>query len=334
MTVGSLFAGIGGFDLGFERAGFEIRWQVEIDPFCLAVLEKHWPDVRRYEDVRTVGAELGYVDVICGGFPCQDLSSAGKRAGVDGDRSGLWREFIRIVGTCWPRCVVVENVHHAWREWVPVLRRALWDLGYPSLPIQVQASDFGAEHERKRVILVAHINPSVLRLESWRRGWPFWEVAPILADALAVGHDESRAPYRRWQAEAVPGDDGGSRETPDAVGVRCDTPEWQESESPRGRQALTDVDSGRQLQPQGFEPDERGWARHGYRWPAEPDVVRVVHGVPSRAYGRWLSGRVAAIGNSVVPVEIEWIARQIIAAEETLRRGDGRCDSGTCWTTR
>jgi DNA (cytosine-5)-methyltransferase 1 len=70
LTVGSLFSGIGGFDLAAERVGWEIKWQVEIDPFCRAVLAKHWPSVRRYEDVRTVGAELGYVDVLCGGWPC------------------------------------------------------------------------------------------------------------------------------------------------------------------------------------------------------------------------------------------------------------------------
>src|SRR6185312_32662 len=108
MTVGSLFAGIGGFDLGFERAGFEIKWQVEIDPFCRAVLAKHWPDVRRYEDVRTVGAELERVDVVCGGFPCQDISFAGDGAGLDGERSGLWREFSRLIGELRPRYVVVE----------------------------------------------------------------------------------------------------------------------------------------------------------------------------------------------------------------------------------
>ena len=293
MTVGSLFAGIGGFDLGFERAGFEIRWQVEIDPFCRAVLAKHWPDVRRYEDVRTVDRELQPVDYIVGGFPCQDLSSAGKRVGIDGERSGLWREFVRIVETLKPRGVVIENIHHAWRQWVPVLRSALWNLGYASLPIQLQASDFGAEHERRRVVLVAHIDASALRLESWRRGWPFWEVAPLFTDAAQVRHDESRAAHRSGQAETEPGDDGGA---------------WQ----------ATNADEEGQLQPQRSQPDERGWARHGYRWPTEPDVVRVVHGVPSRAYGRWLSDRVAALGNAVVPVEIEWIARRLLETETEL----------------
>src|SRR5688572_178006 len=129
LTVGSLFAGIGGFDLGFERAGFQVKWQVEIDPFCRAVLAKHWPDVRRYEDVReccgsllrrTAGdlrcAECGrrdwlpYVDCIIGGFPCQDVSFAGDGEGLAGARSGLWREYARIISELRPRYVVVENV--------------------------------------------------------------------------------------------------------------------------------------------------------------------------------------------------------------------------------
>ena len=88
LTFGSLFAGIGGFDLGFERAGMECRWQVEIDPFCQKVLAKHWPDVRRYSDVRECGSHnLEPVDVICGGFPCQDISnSSSTKTGIEGSR--------------------------------------------------------------------------------------------------------------------------------------------------------------------------------------------------------------------------------------------------------
>ena len=99
MTFGSLFSGIGGMDLGLERAGMECRWQVEIDPFCNRVLEKHWPHVRRYGDIRTFGAELERVDLIAGGFPCQDVSIAGLKRGITEDsRSGLWSEFARIIG--------------------------------------------------------------------------------------------------------------------------------------------------------------------------------------------------------------------------------------------
>jgi C-5 cytosine-specific DNA methylase len=113
LTIGSLFSGIGGLDLGLERAGLgPVLFQVEIDPFCRAVLAKHWPKALRHDDVRTVGrtATLPRVDLLCGGFPCQDVSGAGKGAGLEGERSGLWFEFHRIVAATLPRFVVVENV--------------------------------------------------------------------------------------------------------------------------------------------------------------------------------------------------------------------------------
>lgn len=111
LTFGELFAGIGGFSLGLERAGMVCRWQVEIDPYARAVLAKHWPEVPKHDDVRTFPPQGDYaVDVICGGFPCQDISVAGKGAGLAGARSGLWSEFARIIGHLRPSYVVVENV--------------------------------------------------------------------------------------------------------------------------------------------------------------------------------------------------------------------------------
>lgn len=157
MTVGSLFAGIGGFDLGFERAGFEIKWQVEIDPFCRAVLAKHWPDVRRYEDVRTVGAELERVDVIVGGFPCQDISEAGKQAGIDsGERSGLWREMARIIRELRPSYVVVENVTALLYHDMGIVLGDLATFGYDAEWESLPASRFGAPIHRDRVWIVAY----------------------------------------------------------------------------------------------------------------------------------------------------------------------------------
>ncbi len=166
LTVGSLFAGIGGFDLGFERAGFEIKWQVEIDPFCRAVLAKHWPDVRRYEDVRGVHARwsrqypcehcLETVDVLVGGFPCQDISPAGSRKGIDGAQSGLWREYARLVRELRPRYIVVENSADLL---IRGMERVLGDLaesGYDAEWECLPAFAFGAPHRRDRVFIVAY----------------------------------------------------------------------------------------------------------------------------------------------------------------------------------
>jgi hypothetical protein len=111
LSVGGLFSGIGGLELGLERAGMRVLWHCEQDPFCRAVLKRHWPDNPCFPDVREVrGAEVPRVDLLCGGFPCQDVSAAGRRAGILGERSGLWAEFARLVRELRPRYVLVENV--------------------------------------------------------------------------------------------------------------------------------------------------------------------------------------------------------------------------------
>ena len=167
MTVGSLFAGIGGFDLGFERAGYDIRWQVEIDPWAQAVLAKHWPHVHRHDDIRTAGwHNLEAVDVLCGGFPCQDISLAGKGAGIaDGTRSGLWSEYARLIRELRPRYVVVENVAALLARG---LGRVLGDLaacGYDAEWDCIPAAAVGAPHRRDRLWLVAY--PDGVRRD-WR----------------------------------------------------------------------------------------------------------------------------------------------------------------------
>lgn len=162
MTFGSLFAGIGGMDLGLERAGMICKWQVEIDPFCTKVLAKHWPGVKRYGDIRTVDPELlERVDAICGGFPCQDVSLAGARAGIGiGTRSGLYRELIRIALRVRPRYLILENVPGllaAIGEPAP-MGRVLADLakgGYDAEWDCLPAAAFGADHIRDRVFIVA-----------------------------------------------------------------------------------------------------------------------------------------------------------------------------------
>src|SRR5690606_28825328 len=111
MRFGSLFAGIGGLDLGLERAGMQCRFQVEIDDYATKVREKHWPDLTRFRDVREVGRHnLLPVDIICGGFSCENISYAGKGAGIDGERSGLFFEALRVVSELRPRYVLLENV--------------------------------------------------------------------------------------------------------------------------------------------------------------------------------------------------------------------------------
>jgi DNA (cytosine-5)-methyltransferase 1 len=162
MRVGSVFAGIGGFDLAFHRVGCDIAWQIEIDKFCLKVLEKHFPKVKRYRDVREVrGSDLEAVDILVGGFPCQDLSIAGSRKGLRGAQSGLWWEFHRLVGELRPTWVLVENVpgmlsSNRGRDMGAILR-SLGDLGYWWAYRVLDAQWFGLPQRRKRVFIVGHI---------------------------------------------------------------------------------------------------------------------------------------------------------------------------------
>ncbi|MGA0207815.1 MAG: DNA cytosine methyltransferase [Ilumatobacteraceae bacterium] len=157
MSFGSLFAGIGGFDLGLERAGMTCAWQVEREPYAVRVLEKHWPNVRRHDDVCTFPPEEGNweVDLICGGFPCQDISCAGKGAGLAGERSGLWHEMHRIIGELRPRFVIVENVAALLSRGMETVLGELTEIGYDAEWHVIPACAVGAPHRRDRVWIVA-----------------------------------------------------------------------------------------------------------------------------------------------------------------------------------
>lgn len=171
-----LFSGIGGFSLGLERTGgFKTVAFCEIDPFCRRVLAKHWPEVPCYDDVRNITAGLlqrdgvGPIDVITGGFPCQDISCAGKKAGLeDGTRSGLWSEIARLCGELRPRYVIVENVANLLAGpperpggWFGRVLGDLAERGYDAEWENIPAATLGAPHRRERVWLVAY--PSAQR---------------------------------------------------------------------------------------------------------------------------------------------------------------------------
>lgn len=162
ITVGSLFAGIGGFDLGLERAGMKVRWQVEIDKFCQRVLAKYWPDVPRFGDVRDFPPsdrrEDWAVSLICGGFPCQDVSQAGNQAGIDGERSGLYAEMLRVCGCLRPDFIIIENVDGLRYRGGYVVLRDLAELGYDAEWEVFTACQAGAPHTRKRLFIVAYPN--------------------------------------------------------------------------------------------------------------------------------------------------------------------------------
>lgn len=160
MNVLDLFSGIGGFSLGLERAGMKTVAFCEIEPFCRRVLNRHWPEVPIYDDVTTLTARRlrddgVTVNLVCGGFPCQDISVAGRGDGLDGARSGLWREFYRLIDEIKPRWVVIENVAALRTRGLDVILSSLDAIGYVGEWHLIPASACGAPHRRERIWIVA-----------------------------------------------------------------------------------------------------------------------------------------------------------------------------------
>ena len=159
IRIGSAFSGIGGFELGLERAipNSKTLWQVEQNTFCQKILRKHWPDAKIYDDVREVGAHnLEPVDIFCAGFPCQDISVAGKGEGLNGEKSGLWWECFRIISELRPRIIVLENVAAITFRGGREVVGSLASIGYDTEWQVISARMFGAPHIRRRWFLVGY----------------------------------------------------------------------------------------------------------------------------------------------------------------------------------
>jgi DNA (cytosine-5)-methyltransferase 1 len=280
MRVLDLFSGIGGFSLGLERAGMRTVAFCELDPYCRAVLRKHWPDVPIFEDVRTfAGVEC---DVICGGFPCQDISFAGKGAGIDGERSGLWREYARLIGELRPRYAIVENVSALL---VRGLDRVLGDLaalGYDAEWHCIPASYVGAPHRRDRIWILAYPDSDGCDADGYHE-----EGAEGAACGATVALSERRADSPRAETMAD---------------AKCEGLEgWKE--------AIRQEEEWRS-HPRHFWKGIIFFGRDA-KWTTEPDVGRVAHGVHSRV------DRLRSLGNAVVPQIPEIIGRAIMSYERT-----------------
>ena len=332
MRIGSLFSGIGGLELGLERAGVgHTVWQVEQDLFCQKVLAKHWPKARRYEGVREVGAHnLEPVDLICGGFPCQDISLAGKGEGLEGERSGLWSEYARIVRELRPRWVVIENVAALLSRGVDAVLGTLSEGGYDATWDCIPAAAVGAPHRRDRLFVVAwrvsDAERAAIRQEPrWRGGSRDGACSPFtrhLGQVVANARSE-RPQERHGTPFAV-----GSQEP--GAGNRCGkgglvaNPDGGRPQGERGDGLL---DGERQAL--GHDSDRRG----GQEWPpppgdmlawgrvqadTQPAICRLASGLPAGLV-RNRRGALRALGNAVVPQVAEVIGRMIVAAEQQRR---------------
>lgn len=328
MKIGGLFSGIGGLELGLERAGVgRTVWQVEKDEWCRRVLAKHWPDAIRYEDVTEMDwSQVEPVEVLCGGFPCQDISLAGLGAGMAGERSGLWREYARAIRELRPRFVVVENVS-------ALLARGLGDVlgdlaacGYDTEWDCIPAAAVGAPHRRDRVFVIAHAD----QLEHEGGTSPLGRTATqdLLADPASSGpgregegdQDPRLGPTRSGEGQSgtetgrlladAEGFDG-ERSFPE--GDRRGRPEAAAGDrgpcvaDPDGEAWGTAGGAGEALpRPGTLERSGRcGGSEWGY-WTVEPDVGRVAYGVPRRV------DRLRGLGNAVVPQVAEVVGRRLM----------------------
>jgi DNA (cytosine-5)-methyltransferase 1 len=296
LRVLDLFSGIGGFSLGLERTnGFETVAFCEIEPYCQRVLAKHWPNVPCHGDVRTF--EFPDADVVVGGFPCQDVSHAGKRAGLAGERSGLYRELVRALRLVRPQYAIVENVAALLGDGMGTVLGDMAESGFDLEWDCVPAEAIGAPHERDRVWIVAHAN------------------------------SERRGETRRLQHRQVEMSAGRTAETPstNTAGIGCG--QGRQGRPPDSFARIRDEARRNAADPYGarlafregltrdaFEklsPAERDAIGNGQQsfWPDEPALSGVDDVVPN-----WVD-RVRATGNTVLPIIPELIGKAILEAE-------------------
>ena len=338
LTHGSLFTGIGGIDLGFERAGIETAWQVELDDYATRVLEKHWPDVERHRDVTKVGKHnLAEVDIISGGFPCQDLSVAGKQRGLHAGRSGLWWEMLRVACELRPRILVVENVPNLLSgdggNWARVFFGSLAESGFDCEWGIVSAKDAGAPHLRKRAFVVAYAESARCgqQVDVSQQPGRAATVGPsedstvggTAADgrAEAGGEDVADAsePEQQGDKGRVLREQGGPAAEAGGEDIRQQNRETGAVVSRPMHESGDDVADADEVGRDG-RAGELGSRRRGEfenngvggggasNWAVEPNVGRVAHGVPARV------DRLRCLGNAVVPQVAEWLGRRIVEA--------------------
>jgi len=294
LKILDLFSGIGGFSLGLERTGgFETVAFCEIEPFPRAVLKEHWPDVPCYEDVRTLTADQlrsdGIsVDVICGGFPCQDISYAGGGAGLEGARSGLWSEIARLVSELRPQYVIVENVSALLSRGLGRVLGDLAQIGYDAEWHCIPASAVGAPHRRDRIWIVAY--PASKQCDGRQ-----FHTEHIKQDTRKLRRSSSAANV------AYPA--GGGCEG--LLHWNTKPSDVSPSSEDVANASIKDVEGfglSKRIQQERNTVGSFGW------WRTEPDVGRVANGVPFRV------DRLKGLGNAVVPQIPEIIGRAILAS--------------------
>ena len=284
MRVLDLFSGIGGFSLGLERAGMTTVAFCEIEPFCQKILKHHWPNVPIFDDIRTLsGDDVGPVDLICGGYPCQPFSVAGKQRGKADDRH-LWPEYYRLIQEIHPRWIIGENVAGHIKLGLDDVLSDLEREGYTWESFVVPACAVNAPHRRDRVCIVAH---------SKHNG----------SFASEINRKRSEDAGRRKKGAEL-------TQQPERDSELGNNAVMADSESER----IQRHGAGRKQEPSAYEKQKLfmcpGEGRITTHWDVEPDVGRVANGIPDRV------DRIKSLGNSVVPQIPEILGRHIMELDQ------------------
>jgi DNA (cytosine-5)-methyltransferase 1 len=319
IRIGSAFSGIGGFELGLERAipNSKTVWQIEQNPFCQKILQKHWPDAKIYDDVREVGAHnLEPIDVLCAGFPCQDISVAGKGEGLDGEKSGLWWECFRLISELRPRIIVLENVAAITFRGGREVVGSLASIGYDTEWQVISARMFGAPHRRDRWFAVAYPN-SLRFMEHTRQS----ETIQSKRNKGLQRKESKKSNMSKlihssnlYVANTYHGSEATKIQAGRSEYVVCDTRErskvtntYSERSAQQSKSSITmEQKIKSQCRSSKVEGVHQGnyWQRHV----PESPVCRVDDGIPNRV------DRLKALGNAIVPQCSEYIGRCIVGS--------------------
>jgi len=280
MNVGSLFSGIGGIEKGMETVGFNTVWFIEREPYCQAILRKQYPSATIYDDVTKIDFRtIPKVDILTGGFPCQDISNAGKRVGIQGSRSSLWKYYCKAISEIRPKYAIIENVAALIRRGLNVVLSNLAEIGYDAEWYCISASSVGALHRRERVFIIAYPNSS-------RHIYGQIEEQPTEGREYALSQSKSIcADVSNTQSN---GCNRGRSEENISVGDR----EFLHCEEEVGSQVRSKTEGCLCNNEQGY-------------WSSEPELGRVANGISNRL------DRIKCLGNAVVPQCAEVIAKAI-----------------------
>ena len=299
LKILDLFSGIGGFSLGLEATGgFETTAFCDIDPYCRSVLKKHWPNVPIFEDIRKLkGTDIGTVDIITGGYPCQPFSVAGKQKGVE-DKRHLWPEYFRLIKECRPTWVIGENVSGHIKLGLDSVIEDLESEGYATRTFSISASSIGANHKRERIWIVANSHNT-------RNRTPQYDCK-----------QKQSKNKQEWKEHSQYKFSGQSKNVANAYGVNDAVGRVDRTIQETGGSGSID-ERGSGTNANGFSQSSKNetldskkqFTNQNY-WKTEPNVGRVVNGVPHRV------DRLKALGNSLVPQIPFYIGQTILRTYE------------------